>query len=402
MDSGISVSDRPKLIGVCLSQAHTFLKEDFLCELEHAAHAEGYGILVFNSSMDWYWSRHGGNITGCIYEMIRYDMLSALVILHGNIYDPDQLERMIRCAKAEKIPVLYLGGRHPLCTSIIDDYSEAFRNLVRHVIRDHGVRDCFFIGGLKDEDNSRLRLQCWQEVMKEFGLPSGQEFYAYGNYLDTIALQIVHSLMEEREKLPRAIICANDSMAAAVCDFLKQHQYRIPEDVIVTGFDGTPTSYLVQPQLSTCDSNPTELARLVMEQILTFDPNQKPSDELPVLTHQYRTVLTESCGCPAVTHNRFNVLHSLRQAEVLFTHENTMYYAVDRMLEEKESYPFISRIAELLLPDSALYLNRSLLESNPDMDHMPDHPEDELIMICEKSTCGICRCPPRPRPVSRS
>ena len=385
MDSGISVSDRPKLIGVCLSQAHTFLKEDFLCELEHAAHAEGYGILVFNSSMDWYWSRHGGNITGCIYEMIRYDMLSALVILHGNIYDPDQLERMIRCAKAEKIPVLYLGGRHPLCTSIIDDYSEAFRNLVRHVIRDHGVRDCFFIGGLKDEDNSRLRLQCWQEVMKEFGLPSGQEFYAYGNYLDTIALQIVHSLMEEREKLPRAIICANDSMAAAVCDFLKQHQYRIPEDVIVTGFDGTPTSYLVQPQLSTCDSNPTELARLVMEQILTFDPNQKPSDELPVLTHQYRTVLTESCGCPAVTHNRFNVLHSLRQAEVLFTHENTMYYAVDRMLEEKESYPFISRIAELLLPDSALYLNRSLLESNPDMDHMPDHPEDELIMIphCE-------------------
>ena len=385
MDSGISVSDRPKLIGVCLSQAHTFLKEDFLCELEHAAHAEGYGILVFNSSMDWYWSRHGGNVTGCIYEMIRYDLLSALVILHGNIYDPEQLERMIRCAKAEKIPVLYLGGRHPLCTSIIDDYSEAFRNLVRHVIRDHGVRDCFFIGGLKDEDNSRLRLQCWQEVMKAFGLPSGQEFYAYGNYLDTIALQIVHSLMEEREKLPRAIICANDSMAAAVCDFLKQHQYRIPEDVIVTGFDGTPTSYLVQPQLSTCDSNPTELARLVMEQILTFDPNQKPSDELPVLTHQYRTVLTESCGCPAVTHNRFNVLHSLRQAEVLFTHENTMYYTVDRMLEEKESYPFISRIAELLLPDSALYLNRSLLESNPDMDHMPDHPEDELIMIphCE-------------------
>lgn len=384
MDSGINVSDRPKLIGVCLSQAHTFLKEDFLCELERAARAEGYGILVFNSSMDWYWSRHGGNVTGCIYEMIRYDLLSALVILHGNIYDPEQLERMIRCAKAEKIPVLYLGGRHPLCTSIIDDYSEAFRELIRHVVRDHNVRDCFFIGGLKDEDNSRLRLQCWQEVMQEFGLPSGQEYYAYGNYLDTIALQVLHSLMEEREKLPRAIFCANDSMAAAVCDALKNKGIRVPEDVIVTGFDGTPTSYLVQPQLSTCDSNPAELARQVMEQILSFDPKAQAA-EMPVLTHPYRTVLAGSCGCPPVTHERFTVLHSLRQAEMLFTHENTMYYAVDRMLEEKELYPFLSRIGELLLPDSALYLNRSLLETNPDMDHMPDHPEDELIMIphCE-------------------
>ena len=181
MASGINVSDRPKLIGVCLSQAHTFLKEDFLCELDRAARAESYGVLVFNSSMDWYWSRRGGNVTGCVYEMIRYDLLSALVILHGNIYDPEQLERMIRGAKSQRIPVLYLGGRHPLCTSIIDDYSGPYKDLIRHVIRDHHVRDCFYIAGLKDEDNSRLRLQCWQEVMQEFGLPCGGEYFAYGN-----------------------------------------------------------------------------------------------------------------------------------------------------------------------------------------------------------------------------
>lgn len=379
MEEKVDIIDRPKWIGVCMSQAHTFLKEDFLCELGKAAEAEGFGVLVFNSSMDWYWSTRGGNVTGCVYDMVRYDLLSALVILHGNIYDPDQLERLIQGARSRKIPVLYLGGRHPLCDSVIDDYEAPYKELIRHVLREHQVRDSFFIGGLPEEDNSRLRLKCWQEVMREFGLPSGEDCFAYGNFLDTVAVQIVRSLMQEREKLPRAIFCANDSMGAAVCDLLIRSGIRVPEDVIVTGFDGTPTAYLVQPQLTTCDSNSPELARIVMDRILSFDPSRE--EEPAVLTHHYSNIFSESCGCPAVLHERFNVLHTLRQAEVLFTHENTMYYDVDRMLEEKEMYPFFGKVAEMLLPGSALYLNRSLLETNPDMDHMPDHPEEELLMI---------------------
>ena len=381
----VNISDAPKWIGVCMSQAHTFLKNELLCELDRAAKAAGYGLLVFNSSMDWYWSRHGGNITGCVYDLIRYDKLSALVILHGDIYDPDQLERIIGCAKAQKLPVLYLGGRHPLCESIVDAYEAPYKEMIRHILRDHGVLDCFYIAGLKDEDNSRLRLRCWQEVMEEFGLPSTEDFFAYGNYLDTVALLILQSLLEKRGTPPRAIFCANDSMAAAVCNDLARRGFRIPDDVIVTGFDGTPTAYLIQPQLTTCDSNPADLARIVMERILSFDPSQEAPEEPVVLTHSYRNVFTESCGCPSVAHDRFNPLRTLRQVEVLFSHENTMYYAVDRMLEEKDLYPFLGKIGELLLPDSALYLNRSLLETNPDTTNMPDHPEEELLMI---SHCG--------------
>ena len=141
MKEQVTVVNNPKLIGVCMSQAHTFLKDDFLCVLEQEARKSGYGLLVFNSSMDWYWSHHGGNITGCVYDMIRYDRLSALVILHGNIYDTEQLERMIRRARAENIPVLYLGGRHPLCDSIIDDYKYPYKEMIRHIIRDHRVSD---------------------------------------------------------------------------------------------------------------------------------------------------------------------------------------------------------------------------------------------------------------------
>lgn len=75
------MEDVKNLIGVCLSQAHTFLKTDFLAELDKAARKEGFSVVVFNSSMDYYWAQNGSNITGCVYELIRYDRLAALLIL---------------------------------------------------------------------------------------------------------------------------------------------------------------------------------------------------------------------------------------------------------------------------------------------------------------------------------
>ena len=73
-----------------------------------------------------------------------------------------------------------------------------------------------------------------------------------------------------------------------------------------------------------------------MDYILNFNPRRELPAEPEVFTHTYSTVLSASCGCPAAEHSRFNVLRTLHRAEALFTHENTLYYAVDRMLEEKE------------------------------------------------------------------
>ena len=119
------MADEKKLIGVCLSQAHTFLKTDFLTELDRAARKEGYGIVVFNSSMDYYWAQNGSNITGCVYQLFRYEKLAALVILAGDLYDPQMQEEIIHKAGLRKIPVFWQGGIHHGCISISTDYEEA-------------------------------------------------------------------------------------------------------------------------------------------------------------------------------------------------------------------------------------------------------------------------------------
>ena len=60
-------------------------------------------------------------------------------------------------------------------------------------------------------------------------------------------------LLENGYELPDAIVCANDSMAVGVMDALKRYGKRIPEDVIVTGFDGIWQGQFNDPVLTTCE-----------------------------------------------------------------------------------------------------------------------------------------------------
>lgn len=367
-----------KPIGVCLAQAHTTLKTDLVGELDRSARKSGYGIIAYNSSLDYYWSQKGDHITACIYNLIRFDRLSALVILHENIYDHPLLSYLIRSAQQHNIPVFYLGGVREDCTSITDDYEAPYKALVRHVITDHGVRDFFYIAGLRNEDNSKRRLAYFLDVLRESDIPFPEANIAYGNYLGTTAADIVRGLIETRERLPRAILCANDSMAGAVCDELRNHGYRVPEDVIVTGFDGTPAAYLSVPQISTCTTDPAGLADLVIDLTCRFHNGETLEK---TYSHAYIALPMESCGCGHFHHPRFNALHSFTHAENLSTHENNLYYAMEQLLQQKEDLDVFRKLSSILLPGSALYINRSLLETSPDEEYSSNRIEDELIMI---------------------
>ena len=372
------MADVKKWIGVCLSQAHTFLKTDFLVELDGEARKEGYGVLVFNSSMDYYWAQNGHNATACVYSLIRYEKLAALIILAGDLYDTQTQEEIIHRANVAKVPVILQGGIHNGCLSISCDYEDAFKKIIRHVVHDHGAADTFFLAGIPEEINSRTRLRYWQEVMRENGLPCGEDRIAYGNYTEKDARIITEKMIAERKQLPRAIICANDGMAAAVCSTLKMNGIRVPEDVIVTGFDGTATAYLSKPRLTTCDSDYPGQARLIMDLIRR---SCETGERTGVRVHPFRAVFSESCGCPEAVNEQIQTINTLQQSEMMYNVENTLFNQVDRMLVRNDLYETLARIGEMLLPRSALYLNKSILNINPDTEYQVDHPEEEMIMV---------------------
>lgn len=68
--------------------------------------------------------------------------------------------------------------------------------------------------------------------------------------------------------LPDAFVCANDFLAIHLMNALKKMSLSIPGDVMVTGFDGTSQSTLVEPALTTVQIPSVEIGRIAADILL--------------------------------------------------------------------------------------------------------------------------------------
>lgn len=372
------MADRQRLIGVCIAQAHSFLNMGFLSELDRATEKEGYGVAVFNSSLDFYWHLKDNNAPRAVYRAIRYEIFDAILVIYHSLHEEDLVREIVSGAQEKGVPVIIAGAELPGCWSILNDYEHSFKDLIRHIIRDHGVRDPFFIAGMKGESNSEDRLRCFREILAEFGIPFSDDRVDYGKYSAQPAAKIVRELIRKREKLPDAIVCANDVMAIAVCDELRANGIRVPEDVIVTGFDGIPAAFMIRPHLTTCSDDPATLAAQIMKLIGSLRKNDDPPR---TIIHSFKPVHAGTCGCPDIDDDRYDALTVYRRSEVLATHENDLYHLVERMLMQKTPEGFLGKVAASLLPGSAIYLNKRILDINSGVDYSAESLEENLIMI---------------------
>ena len=372
------MADKPKLIGVCLSQAHSFPNTGFLHALNISAAAAGFGLAVFNSSLDFFWHKKDNPAPRAVYQAIRYDLFSAIVIVYHSMHDDSLVSGIVEGARTHGVPVICAGADLPGCFSVVNVYEDSYKALLRHVIADHGAKNTFFIAGMKDEPNSEGRLRCYREVLEELGLPFRDSQVAYGNYWSPPAREIVRQLIGSREKLPRAIFCANDTMAVAVCDTLREHGFSVPGDVIVTGFDGSPVSWLVKPNLTTCGEDPDALAARVMDLILRLLAGEEPPRRI---LHPFQPVLSESCGCPPLPADRFDAVSVYRRSEMLNTHENDLFYKVELMLGRKDRDSFLAMMSESILPGSVVYLNRRFPDIYSGADFQAETIEEDLLAV---------------------
>lgn len=68
--------------------------------------------------------------------------------------------------------------------------------------------------------------------------------------------------------MPDAFVCANDFLALHLMSTLKSHGISIPQEVMITGFDGTPQSAIVEPSLTTAQIPSADIGRLAAETLL--------------------------------------------------------------------------------------------------------------------------------------
>ncbi len=344
-----------RVLGVCLTRIQDRTRGDFLTKLNQAALESGYKIICFNSFEDFSQDDLYSQGAETIFDRIDYRIVDGLLICEEHFQNPAVVDRILERANLQNIPVVLVNGKRDGYYCVRHDYRQAFQEMIRHLCREHQITDFFFMSGRSEEYHSQLRLNYFREVMKEFGIAFDEEHVGYGDYWEDPAAEIAAGLIREK-KIPRAIVCANDSMALGVCQKLKENGYRIPEDVIVTGFDGISATRYLEPKLTTCQEDRAGLAHKCIEYFRQIFRGETP-ENLKIVS--YRTIYAESCGCRSVSgkERSADIAVLYRRLQDMEAHEEYVTSNVDRMLNVEQVRELYAPLAEFIVKGSWMCAN---------------------------------------------
>ncbi len=282
-----------KLVACCCSRVNDDTCHKLITLLSQSLAEHDYRLFVYSTCSDLFWQNASEAGEKTVFELIDFDVVDAVVVFSEKIKDRALVESMIAKAKKRNIPFIIVDGKYEGCINLSFDYEAGFAKIVEHVIVEHGITDLHLMSGIKGNDFSETRNDVFRSVLDKHGIPFTDDMLSYGDFW-AIPTQNAMAELFKRDKLPRAIICANDVMAITVCTELLSHGYKIPEDVIVTGFDGIDDIRYFNPSVTSCMTSFENMARRIAEIIKAQLTDPVPPGEYLV---EPELIIAETCGC---------------------------------------------------------------------------------------------------------
>ena len=257
------------------------------------AKQEDFDIFVFmgHASFGAYENLNRGELN--IYRLGDVRDFDGLILFSSMLNSPEMVKEICDQAKEYKIPAVSIGMEQEGIPYVTVSNEQGMRQLVTHLIEVHGVKRVAFIGGTEDHVDSIARLQVTKTVLEEHGLKLAQEDILYGDWGNDKPAAIVRHYAETGN-MPDALVCANDIMALAAMTELSNCGYRLPEDVIVTGFDHITDGKYFYPALTSVTQNFEEVGHACCERLFEQIRGETPKQHTEIPS---RLLIAESCGC---------------------------------------------------------------------------------------------------------
>lgn len=248
------------------------------------------------------YSESASNNTGesNIFRLPDLDDFDGVILLANSFNLKWEREYLYQEIMRMKIPAVCTEYELEDVPSIITDTYTGMYRLAKHVLEEHNAKSIMYVGGIETHPDTKERLRAVQDAALEYGILIREDVTLYAEFSKEIAYMVLERWLSENNELPDAIMCANDMMAMGVCEILTEKGYRIPEDVIVTGYDCIWLGRTDRLSLSTVKHNWNEMGRIAMD-LLRKQINGEQTEKKIVMEGQL--VLDESCGCTGDTNS---------------------------------------------------------------------------------------------------
>lgn len=373
-----------KIVGVCMTKVHETSKSRIIECLHKEAEKNNIKLIVFNSSFDFYNDQDDDIGAAKIYDYINYDIVDALVILCSGFVNKEIYKKIIRVAEAHNTPVILEDDFDDYCYTVRNTFEDSLAQLLNHVIRDHGVKDTFFVAGVKGNEYSERRENVYKKVLAENNLKFDESMIDYGDFWEGPTDAVMDRLFAARgDNLPEAIFCANDNMAVQVCKRLAERGIRVPEDVIVTGFDGSKMAMYAKPRLSSCIADFDGFVKGCVLTLTAILNGEKPER---IYKNNYAVNFSESCGCGKCDSKDFRQMaqENYRMTVDVIGHEHVLFNEILLRINTSQNdvSSFYNTLSKILHKDSCLAMRPSfILSTTGQIDVGADEYLDERLMV---------------------
>ena len=349
---GVKMINGKKMVSLCISRLHEQENYRFISKLNDSLNKLGIALFIYDIASDIYWNESIIRAEASVFDLVRYDKSDVVIIMHEKIKSKTITEKLIKRAKEHDTPVIVVDGIYEGCMNVAFDYAAGFRKIVEHVICCHGITDLHMFAGYKGNPYSDQREEVFKEVLKEHSIPFSDDMISYGQFWARPTIDAAEKLIASG-KIPKAIVCANDIMAINVCDVLHQHGIRVPDDVIVSGFDGYDEVFITSPKITTVSCTILELADATVDMILKIvkgDHKELVGEEtisvIPTL------VPNESTGCPVSTGFSHSMLDRFNNS--FYRHQDSvrvMHEVITAMQMSRTPGEMIEQLKNLIIND---------------------------------------------------
>lgn len=286
-----------KTIAICTAEVHNEDTQEIMYPLIKHLREQDFAVLVFAACTQLFSNNPFDRGEAAVYSYIPFEQVDVVFVLTHVINNHDIVREIVKKSNFYNTPVVVYNLEDHIdgAININFDEGDAFGDLVTHVVDEHDVKSVRCIAGVPGNSASEGRLTVLKSILKSRGIAFDEELdMGYGYFYEEPTRKVVRRFLDDPRGLPDAIICVNDSMAIETVNILNANGYMVPEDVIVTGFDGTMQERYSQLRLCTCKRDMASLAKTLGKVIINAEKGEVQSDDIRI---PYIFTPGPSCGC---------------------------------------------------------------------------------------------------------
>jgi diguanylate cyclase (GGDEF)-like protein/PAS domain S-box-containing protein len=158
---------------------------------------------------------------------------------------------LVRLIGELRLPAVRIGVRSPGLSYVGGESRTGMRDLMAHLLDELGIRRPVFVRGVQHQPDAILRERIFREELTRRGLAVDEGLMIDGSFWHEVAYAEMSRLLGTRRDFD-AVVAANDLSAQGALKALVDEGVRVPDDVLLTGFDHD-SSALTWPPLTTVD-----------------------------------------------------------------------------------------------------------------------------------------------------